>query len=59
MTVALNLFADKTVILKVGYWSNCLSTLIFYLLKGRLEMKCKQNTFQLHVGTLSGSLPLC
>lgn len=41
MTVALNLFADKTVILKVGYWSNCLSTLFFYLVKGSFEMKGK------------------
>lgn len=41
MTVVLNPFADKTVILKVGYWSNCLSALNFYSVKGSFKMKGK------------------
>lgn len=41
MTVVLNPSADKTVIFKVGYWSNCLSTLNFYSVKGRFKMKGK------------------
>lgn len=31
MAIALNPFADETVILKVGYWSNWLSTFNFLL----------------------------